>query len=364
MNYKYFPDSTDEAPKNGDTAFVMSVIRILKENNAFCGMMLYIKDENAHNPTIKYEVRNDNSCCTITFKAKIDKSLLRDAILAGSKNLAIKIGSTLAPMLYYQDERLLASHPDELPLCITHHGPFYHDFISHFPKDALSAFGGEEQSLQKAEDLRILQEIGMEQLFSQRNAFVLKLSNIQGRHLERLGFNSGKIFPLSPPIHSMLNEGHAEAARCLDLNEHTPPAGQHFLFTAVARLSYFKAIEVLIDAAVLLLSRGLTITILIAGGDDSEVHAATRVRLLQQIPSRFRANFKIIPKLTKSKLYRLFASEDVRKSGVFVCSSRYETLGITPLEAALSSITTVIQDEENKVEAAVRGLPPCLAIYG
>lgn len=360
MNYKYFPDSTHEAPKNGDTAFVMATIQVLKGNNAFCGMLLYKKDENALNSTTNYEVRSDNPCCTIIHNAKMDEKLLRYAILAGSKKLAIEAGFNLMPMLYYQDERLLASHPDELPLCITHHGPFYNDFIRHFPRDALLAFGGDEKSLQKAEDLRIMQEVGIEQLLSRRSAFVLQLSSIQGRHLQHLGFDPKKIFHLSPPIHSIMADGQTEAAAHLALNEHAPPAGRHLLFTAVARLSHFKNIEILIDGAVLLLSRGLPITILIAGGDDGEAHSANRVRLLQLIPPHFRGNFKIVPKLSKSELYRMFASEEVRKRGVFVCSSRYETLGITPLEAALSGITTVIQDQDTKVEATVRVFPLAL----
>lgn len=42
------------------------------------------------------------------------------------------------------------------------------------------------------------------------------------------------------------------------------------------------------------------------------------------------------------ELYELF--KQVRGTGIFVCSSRYETLGIAPLEAALSGVTTLVTD--------------------
>jgi glycosyltransferase involved in cell wall biosynthesis len=55
-----------------------------------------------------------------------------------------------------------------------------------------------------------------------------------------------------------------------------------------------------------------------------------------------------MPKLSKVELYLLFKSS--RKTGIFVCSSRYETLGLTPLEAALSGVTTVVSDGSQPVE--------------
>jgi len=55
-------------------------------------------------------------------------------------------------MLYYQTDTLLGYHPDNLPLCVTHHGPFYEDFAHHFLEESAStAFG----SQQKAQHLHV-----------------------------------------------------------------------------------------------------------------------------------------------------------------------------------------------------------------
>jgi hypothetical protein len=89
------------------------------------------------------------------------------------------------------------------------------------------------------------------------------------------------------------------------------------------------------------------VRVLVAGDDEDENHR--REELLTRVPNELRSEFMIIPKLSKDSLYALF--DEVNDSGIFVCTSRYETLGITPLEAGLSGVPTVIVDSPT-VEAS------------
>ncbi|MCV7122519.1 glycosyltransferase [Mycobacterium lacus] len=57
----------------------------------------------------------------------------------------------------------------------------------------------------------------------------------------------------------------------------------------------------------------------------------------------------IADKLSKPKLYSLFQA--ARRNGIFVFPSRYETLGITPLEAAMSGVCTLVTNSR-EVEAS------------
>jgi glycosyltransferase involved in cell wall biosynthesis len=335
LNYKYFPESPHDAPKVGDTAFAMSAIRVLKECNAFCGMILYERDEKAHIPCIKLDFRNSILCTTLTFNIRMDARLLRNAILAASQLLSAGFGTT--PMLYYQTETLLGFHPDHLPICVTHHGPFYDDFARHFSEElAVMAFGG---TVTKARLMQVKQETGIKQLRNQQNAFVLQHSLLQGRHLRKSGFEPKKIFSVSPPICSILATNDFEIGSSV-VDELISSSGRILLFTAVARLDRFKNVELLLDVAIALLSHGCPIELLIAGDDIQ--NGTRRQHLLSQVPTRFLQRTKIIPKLPKKELYVLFAS--AKQTGIFVCPSRYETLGITPLEAALSGVTTIISD--------------------
>jgi hypothetical protein len=66
----------------------------------------------------------------------------------------------------------------------------------------------------------------------------------------------------------------------------------------------------------------------------------------------------ILPRLPKDHLYALFSA--ACKNGVFLCPSRYETLGITPLEAAASGVTTLMT-ESSTVEALAY-MPKCCRV--
>jgi glycosyltransferase involved in cell wall biosynthesis len=358
MNYKYFLDPAG-APRNGDLAFVMSVIRVLREENAFYGMILYQEDEIANAPLISYDIKHSILCATVVFNANMAKSIVKDAIMIASEHLATQAHLPLItiPLFYHQDEKLLDCHPDHLPLCITHHVPIYDDFIRHFSAlEALAAFGGADQkgrSLKKVTDLRLLQENGIKQLQMRSNAFIIKISELQGHYFERSGFPATQIHPVAPPIHSIMAEGIAALTE--NPTTYTPPAaaiGRHFLFTAVARMSHFKNIELLIDAAVILLFRDVPIFLFICGAEDDAVGLARRDELRGRVPDQFQQYIDIVPKVSKPSLYSIFTSTYVRQNGIFACSSRYETLAITPLEAALSGVTTVIQENTEQVEAA------------
>ncbi|PHM47990.1 glycosyltransferase [Xenorhabdus miraniensis] len=112
------------------------------------------------------------------------------------------------------------------------------------------------------------------------------------------------------------------------------------LFTAVARLDYFKNIELLINASINLLEKGIPTKTLILG--DEENNDVRRDIFYSMIPQEYRKNFLISHKTPHSELFSIFNA--IKKKAIFVCTSRYETLGITPLEAALNGIYTIVPD--------------------
>ena len=122
LNYNYFPDSAYSASKVGATAFAMSAVQVLKDVHAFCGMILYKRQEDLKWPSITMEPRNSVLCATVSFHFGMQAMLLENAISTASELLAA--GSARPPMLYYQTDTLLDYHPNRLPFCVTHHGPF------------------------------------------------------------------------------------------------------------------------------------------------------------------------------------------------------------------------------------------------
>ena len=340
LNSKYYPQSRSSAANVGATSFTFSIMRVLSKAGLLRGMILYHRQEGILAPSFTLERREGVLCAILSFNFAMTAVEVQNMIAAATEALGNQPAEPC--MLYYQTDTLLSYHPTWLPCCVTHHGPFYNDFTQHFsPHLAAVAFGSDE----KARHLQRQQELGIRYIKLNENAFVLQHSRLQRDHLLRNGIDQSRIRKLSPPI-QLLSKKHLPAFDMTSLANFPDPDGL-LIFTTVARLDVFKNVELLIDSGIELLHRGLSINIIVAGDDDSQDDR--RIALLRRVPVEFRHRFHIIPKLTKTQLYAFFNA--ARNNGVFVCPSRFETLGITPLEAALSGVLTLISDAR-EVEAS------------
>ncbi|PBP25022.1 hypothetical protein BUE80_DR003912 [Diplocarpon rosae] len=345
LNAKYFPASETSAAKVGATSFAFSVAHVLQDAGLFAGMILYQRREDLTRPHILLKTQASFPCATLGFNFGMRRVDIRDAIASATEMLLVTARDVGGPaILYHQTDTLLAYSPEWLPSCVTHHGPFYDDFIQHFGREqAAVAFGSQD----KAQHLRKHQRIGLNHLRQSKNMFVLQHSSLQRNYLMRHDIAASRIHRISPPIsatqldHLDLTATHPQIAAFIG----TKPS--LLLFTAVARLDFFKNVELLVDAGIELLRRGVAVRVLIAGGDETE--QCRRAGLIARVPAGLASDFMAVPKLSKDGLYALF--DAVKNNSFFVCPSRYETLGITPLEAALSSVPTLIVDSPN-VEAS------------
>ncbi|KAE8377226.1 hypothetical protein BDV26DRAFT_305055 [Aspergillus bertholletiae] len=243
------------------------------------------------------------------------------------------------PILYHQTDTLLEYQPHDLPFCVTHHAPFHRHFSEVFSEAlAAHAYG----SADKAEHLARKQEAGIRLLKHRDDGHVLQLSHLQGKLLSSYGVNVTKIREICPSIQLSSPCYHVESEIAKVFN-----TGRVTLFTAVARVDYFKNIDLLVDAAVDLWSQNVSVQLFIAGGasmDTTELH-----ELSKKVPRQFAQHATLRPKLSRTSLHALFCF--AKDCGIFICPSRYETLGVTPLEAALSGVTTLIADSDH-VEAS------------
>ncbi|KAJ5051603.1 uncharacterized protein L3040_001379 [Drepanopeziza brunnea f. sp. 'multigermtubi'] len=345
LNAKYLPDSETSAAKVGATSIAFSVAHVLQHEGLFAGMILYQRQEDLSQPKVSIQFRASIPCVVLCFNFEMRRSDIRDAISSATEMLLMATrGVAGLAILYHQTDTLLAYSPCWLPSCVTHHGPFYDDFVQHFcMEQAAIAFGSRE----KAYHLRKHQRIGLNHLRRSKNTFVLQHSSVQRKYLTEHGIDPAQIYRLSPPIDIGQFEHQDLAATHPEIASFVEKKPSLILFTAVARLDFFKNVELLMDAGIELLRRGIAVKVLVAGGDDSEQFR--RANLLERVPTAFISAFMVAPKLPKDSLYALF--DAVKDNGFFVCPSRYETLGITPLEAALSAVPTLIVDNPN-VEAS------------
>ncbi|KAF5026591.1 hypothetical protein F66182_1317 [Fusarium sp. NRRL 66182] len=348
LNRKYFPATERSASPVGSTSFALSVLKALYEVDVLSGIVLYCRDENL--VRARYDVGdewNGIPIVTVHFHFRMSHnsiaSILKDAFIWSLQ----KENQPMAPIIYYQTDTLIAYHPQGLKFCVTHHGPLVAHFVGQFSIEAARlAFGGEPD---KVETLLHQQSRGIRRLLLDHEGTVLVHSKLQRRILENYGVESGRFRSLRPPIGVPKSLKHPILSRQL---QDFIQGSQCLVFTAVARLDYFKNVDLLVESCLLLLSRGKSTRLLVIG--DPEEDSSHRQALLASVPADKRDNFLILPSFAKDHLYALFTI--IRSKGIFICTSRYETLGITPLEAAACGVTTFIADRPN-IEA-LSFLPP------
>lgn len=339
LNRRYYPNKHGSAATVGTEALSMSIAQAFKSMKVFCGLILYQRDETINEPTITIQVINFNLCAILAFNFNMNPPGVEKAISLAAGTLMKDSGLEGTPMLYHQTDTLLEYHPRDLPFCITHHAPFHRHFAGVFSEAlAAHAYGDAD----KAEHLARKQEVGIKLLKHRVNGHVLQISRLQGKLLLSYGVNAAKIREICPSIQLSSSSYHVESEIAEVFN-----TGGVTLFTAVARVDYFKNVDLLVDVAVALWSQNIAVRLFIAGGasmDSTELH-----ELSKKVPRQFTRYATFRSKLSRTSLHALFRL--AKDSGVFICPSRYETLGVTPLEAALSGVTSLIANSSH-VEAS------------
>ncbi|KAH6658541.1 hypothetical protein BKA67DRAFT_656729 [Truncatella angustata] len=342
LNKKYFPRDALSAAQVGASAFTFSVLRILLEAKILSRVVLYSRNENITTPY--YQVEQDWQgvpVVTVYFHFRMTKSTVAQVLSGAFEYMSSRGRNISPPIVYYQTDTLLQYHPQGYQFCVTHHGPFVSHFTEQFSSElARLAFGGDAN---KVDVLEQQQRTGIRRLLQDNLGTVLAHSGLQQRVLKDEGLAAGRFKRLRPPIGVPPLQDPAILPQRI---QKFVASSEILLYTAVARLDYFKNVELLVESGLELLRRGLPVKVLIVG--DPEGDDGRRQALLCSVPADLRSHFLILPRLSKDHLYALFAA--TRHNGVFLCPSRYETLGITPLEAAAAGVTTLMTETPN-VEA-------------
>lgn len=333
LNRHYFPDHDCDGFTVGATSFALSVIECLRKHRLLLGAILYQRDDAIDTPVLEERVMNRVHVVVVRFNFSMPRAIVRGALTSAIGILGRR--AEVPPVVYYQTDVLLAYHPERYACCVTHHGPFVEDFAARYSVDeAHDAYGGRD----KVKHLTQAQRNGIDALRSLRRVHVLQHSELQRDFLVRQGIDDRMISVVSPPI-------LCNAVPETDLGE----AMDAFLakgddalvlLSNVARVDYFKHQELLVRAAVALHRHGRPVRLLITGGAMGDEYRRQALRDL--VPTDLKANVLVTERLDQGRMLALF--KRLRCQAIFVCTSRYETLGITPLEAALSGVCTLAPD--------------------
>jgi glycosyl transferase family 1 len=278
-------------------------------------------------------------------------SARRDAFAAAVQQLTKRPeggGEQLAPVIYHQSNTLLNLTRQDAPFLVTHHGPFASEVCDRFGfAFAVEAFCGGPD---KVRHLARAQALGVTHLQQSPRGIAIELSSVQDKVLRHNGVQKRKVFRTPPPIDLIppcatpqLTNLPSFAPR----SEGNSGRGLHIV-SAAARADRFKNLSEVIAAANELTASGMPVWLSLFVGADDEERARTALRV--QLSERLRTNALIAPRLSHAGLIEFFSRRESR--AVFVCTSVYETLGITPLEAVLSGVPTLVPDRPGVVGVA------------
>ena len=341
LNGNFVPASAAGPFKYGAVGYALRAAEALRRPGLLAGFLLYRRDEGLDRPRLDPVPLLGYPALQLGFHFGMDRQVLGAALEAARARLG-------GGRLYYQTNVLLPFHPPGRPLVVTHHAPFVDHVVEVMgPRLAEEAFGAGRAKL---EHLRVNQRLGLKHLARSRGAAV-EISSIQAEYLRAHGVEGRFIHRIHPPLESdAVNGLSGEGARLRSFIARGGP--RLVLCTACSRLDAFKNVELFVRAAVGLARSGLDLRALVIGGPPDD---AQRRRLQGLVDAGLAHRFRFSPRVSRDDLAHLL--DDLAGRGLFVCPSRYETCGLTPLEAAARGVCTLVADTPDRVEAAML-VPP------
>lgn len=341
INRRFMPN-TDAGPFGfGVVAHTVSVLRILEEEDSFAGFLLYERDETVSEPHIETTSVLGRRAMVLRFHFSMAPEAVSRAIDACVTRLMAGDQRQAPPLLYYQTNVMLPFHPRSYGLAVTHHAPFVSHLIESVGREvAVEAFGGGRSKL---DHLALVQEWGLAALRFHDRSTAIELSGIQQAYLIRRGISADRAVRVLPPV-TIATKADTGRARELLSGFGTSTV----LLTAVARLDGFKNVQLLVRAACELMRAGANVRVVVVGGTDGD--DGQRRELAHLVSPECRDRFRFAPRLARAELAGLF--DLLCRRGIFVCTSRYETCGLTPLEAVARGMRAIVPDAPSQVEVS------------
>ena len=342
LNRNFAPASAAGPFKYGVVSYALNAADALKHEGLLAGFVLYRRDERLHMPQVQPTHLLGHPAIELGFHFRMSNDAVRKALETAFTALG-------GGLIYYQTNVLLPFHPRGQPFVVTHHAPFADHVVEVMGTPlAQEAFGAGRDKL---EHLRLSQRRGINYM-ARHGGAALEISSIQANYLQQHGIERMRIGKIYPPLE--LNSSRiADSETSTRLRRFISEADrQLILCTACARLDAFKNVELLVQTAVNLMESGVALRVLVIGGTPKDER---RWHLRGLVRERLKDCFCFVPKIPRDEL--AFLLDALVGRGVFVCPSRYETCGLTPLEAAARGLCTLVVDTPDQVEAA-RLVPP------
>jgi glycosyltransferase involved in cell wall biosynthesis len=334
VNARVIPRKVDTAYIYGVVQHALRVAEILTARGHRVGFILYERDETLVAPELFWHrVFDRYPALTVRFHYGMEPRLISTAFRDSLDAISREWRHRRPPLVYYQTSALLAFAPHDVDIMVTHHGPFVTDVVESIGLElAVRAF---EWDHAKIEHLAAVQRIGLDVVRANRRIICAEISPIQVRRLCREGVAPERVMAITQPVECPVVTGALPDA----LQTALALAGP-IVVTAVSRLDQFKNVELFVRGCSAALQCGHVAAALVVGGSPVDPE---RDRLVALVPEGLRNRVHFHPRISHESLAgNLF--HRLAGRGVFVCSSRFDLVPYTVLEAARAGLCTIVPD--------------------
>ena len=347
VNARYLREAEDDYFGFGVVGFVLAAAHALSARGQFLGLVAYRREEATAVPRIHETRIAGFPAVEFTFNFACDLKELQQGFRA-AVNLILRSrqdAQTIAPtpIIYHQSNALLHLTPPSIPFLITHHGPFAQQIRTIFGDEfAARAFQGGQPKLYH---LTAVQERGLDILRRSPAAAALEMSRVQAEVLRTENIPEAKIHRAPPPLLAPVARPHNEV--------HSPyrselrPGALHVM-SAAARIDPFKNFDYLISCVNEAHRRGAVGQLSLFVGTPADEQE--RRALFDKVVPGLKMNTVVAPRMRHSQMLDMFRKH--AGFSVFVCSSLYETYGLTALEAMLCGLATLVPNDLTQIGIA------------
>ncbi len=338
LNDRFVPEASSNPYLYGVVQHAFQGAAALSAAGASVGFVLYRRDEACDTPFISQRLIPTGYRGVVV---RFHFGMREDVVARAFHEAVVRAAVSASPVLYLQTSVLLPFLPPEYDIAITHHSPFVEDVIARI--GATAARRAFDWDHPKTAHLRRFQERAVQALLERHNVICLEISVLQYRYLVSKGVPLSRVRRLPPPVSGR----RGSDVRCLPeplagfLRERGPQG--LVAITAVARLDYFKNIELFVEGCGLAIGDGHLDRALVVGGFELDPE---RERLKSLVPPDISDRILLTPRIGHDVLAEsLFPA--LAGAGIFVCTSRFDLVPYTVLEAARVGLATAVPDHGN-----------------
>lgn len=352
LNARFVPSTRSAPYLYGVVQHAIRTADVLAKLEVPVGFLLYERQPGTELPELREHAVLDYPAIVVRFDFGIAHPAMATAFRAAVEMLEKRRRSSVrdrrGSQLYFQTSAVLPFAPRACAIAVTHHAPFVDQVTAAIgPHAARAAFDWDHP---KADHLARTQAAGIEFVASHSDVRCLEISPIQERYLAAHRIDDRRIRALAQPLEddATTDGRHSDVARAAEIL----PENGFVALTAVSRFDGFKRVELFVEGAAQAVAARAVEHVVVIGGEPVDER---RESLMSMIPISIRPAFTFLPRVPHSLLVRgLFPSLAGR--GVFVCSSRFDLVPYTVLEAARVGLCTIVPDIDTVGSSAY--LPP------